>query len=121
MYPVSWLVDLLANQAAFSRYDGGIEPMQLIQPGGPYENISFTQFVRWNAGAIHYRVRISLSTSDLSLSNTCSYLCRFFPVTTSVSVHQVEHMSPGWFLAQREANQCIRLPRNPRWKPPQGQ
>jgi len=37
-------------------YDGGIEPFQLIAPDGPYPNISFTQFMRWNSAAVHQRV-----------------------------------------------------------------
>ena len=34
-------------------YDGGIVPTELIRPGGPYSNISYIQFLRWNAAGIH--------------------------------------------------------------------
>jgi hypothetical protein len=37
-------------------YDGGIEPFELIGPNGPYNNISYTQFIKWNAAAVHSRV-----------------------------------------------------------------
>ncbi|KAI4693341.1 uncharacterized protein J4E88_001712 [Alternaria novae-zelandiae] len=42
--------------AAKQVYDGGIEPFDLIGPNGPYNNISFTQFVKWNSAAVHSRV-----------------------------------------------------------------
>ncbi|KAH2165418.1 hypothetical protein KXW37_006451 [Aspergillus fumigatus] len=33
--------------------DGGIWGTELIKPDGPYSNISYIQFMRWNAAALH--------------------------------------------------------------------
>ncbi|KAF2732645.1 hypothetical protein EJ04DRAFT_496499 [Polyplosphaeria fusca] len=43
-------------QVAMQWYDGGIEPFQLMAADGPYPNMSFTQFMRWNTAASHSRI-----------------------------------------------------------------
>ncbi|PVI07195.1 carbohydrate-binding module family 50 protein [Periconia macrospinosa] len=43
-------------EVAMQWYEGGIPALDLIGENGPYKNISFTQFVKWNSAAIHMPV-----------------------------------------------------------------